>query len=135
MLTGGIEGRLLLFTLWHSRKPSPHRVRQSLSKRLDHPGRLRKLANPRCVCNDRLSDGFPDGTQARNPRGLIDACIANVRGRPTEARFFRPPVGRPGSLAMQTSIVMSRYGTIKHEEPDEVMGKKQLQHEGPDDRR
>ncbi len=35
----------------------------------------------------------------------IEACIANVRGRPTGARFLRPPVGRPGALAMQTPIV------------------------------
>jgi hypothetical protein len=34
-----------------------------------------------------------------------------------------------------SDLKVSRYGTIKHEEPDEVMGKKQLQHEGPDDRR
>ena len=39
----------------------------------------------------------------------IDACIANVLGRPTEARLFRPSVGRPGSLAMQTPISILEY--------------------------
>ena len=38
------------------------------------------------------------------PPALIDACIASVRGRPTGGRKNRAPVGRPRTLAMQTSI-------------------------------
>ncbi|MBN2474572.1 MAG: lamin tail domain-containing protein [Pirellulales bacterium] len=38
------------------------------------------------------------------PEDSTDACTLNVRGRPTGARFPRPPVGRPGSFTMQTSI-------------------------------
>ncbi len=40
-------------------------------------------------------DGRPMPNPAAYDGSPIDACVVNTRGRLTEARFFRPPVGRP----------------------------------------